>query len=266
MKFKTTDMHHPGKLLARGLLMLTLCLGFSAQTLTAQHLTKTVIKYRSEGKWKESRQELNAYDSRDRISETIYQSKKDCTWVNQTKMTFAYDTSSGLEKERIYYQWKNDRWVANLRFRAERDHENRLIQENIDQFKNGEWTLSRKNATGYWPGSNVKSVQTYFDPKEDQWTENYQDRYLFEDQKLIEKTGYKMKSGTWQKSLLTRYGYDDQGNRITETLNRVTQDGILEWRKTSFTYSNGLKDKALVTVNKNGQWHESERHVYHYQQ
>lgn len=259
-------MDNQGKLLIRSLFALILSFSFSGQMLTAQQLTKTVIKYRSEGRWKESRQELNQYDNKERISETIYQSKKDCTWVNQTKMSFTYDTSSGLEKERIYYKWKNDHWIADLRFRAERDDRNKLTQENIDEFKDGQWTLSRKNATGYWPGSDVKSVQTYFNPKEDEWAENYQDRYIFEDKKLVEKTGYQMKNGFWKKSLITRYSYDHQGNRTEEAIHRITPDGILEWRKTSFTYSNGLKDKALVTVNKKGKWQESERHVYHYEE
>lgn len=259
-------MKTQGQILLQNLLLIMLGMGISYQSdLSAQSLLeKKIIQYQSEGSWKDARQELNSYDKEGRISQTIYQQVKDGAWDNQTRMAFTYDEQSGLEKERIFYQWKDGKWLANLRFRAERDKENRLINELIDQFTEGEWKLSRQNSTAYTQAGAVKSEQVYFSLKSDQWVENYKDQYRFEQNKLVEKTGFQRKEGTWKKSLLTLYSYDTDGNRTEEAMKRMTPDGILEWRKTSFTYSNGLRTEALVSVKKNEQWQQSERHRYHY--
>lgn len=227
-------------------------------------LTKKVIQSRSEGSWKDTRQELNSYDIQGRISQTIYQTVKDSAWTNQTKMTFSYDAQSGQEKVRTFHQWKNGKWIANLRFRPERDNEGRLTSELIDQFKKDSWELSRKNVTAYDGKATHKSEQVYFNLKDAAWTESYKDEYQFEEGKLVEKTGYQMREGTWKKSLVTRYSYNSEGQRTEESISRITAEGILDWRKTSFTYENGIKTAGLVSVRKNEQWLESERHSFHY--
>ncbi len=259
-------MKTQGHILFQSLLLMILGIGTSFQSeLTAQSLLeKKVIQYQSDGSWKDARQELNRYDKQGRISQTVYQQMKDGAWDNQTKMAFTYDEQSGLETERIFYQWKNGKWMANLRFRAERDNENRLINELIDQFTEGDWKLSRQNSTAYTQADAVKSEQVYFHLKGDQWAENYKDQYRFEQNKLVEKTGFQRKEGTWKKSLVTLYSYDMEGNRIEEAMKRVTPEGILEWRKTSFTYQNGVRTEALVSVKKDEQWRQSQRHRYHY--
>lgn len=263
---KTTPMKNQGQILVKSLLLTLLSIGCSFQSeLTAQELlAKKIIQYQSEGSWKDGRQELNRYDSLGRISETIYQQMKDGAWNNQTKMVFVYDAQSGLEKERTFYQWKNGEWTANLRFRAERDQQDRLINEQIDQYKEGKWQLSRKNSTGYQKDISLKSEQIYYNLQNDQWAESYKDQYRFEGNKLVEKMGFQMREGDWKKSLKTIYSYNNAGNRTKEAMNRFTADGILEWRKTSFIYSNGLKTEALVWVKKNEQWQQSEKHRYHY--
>ncbi|MCE7996630.1 MAG: hypothetical protein HEP71_31990 [Roseivirga sp.] len=244
--------------------ILGMCISFQAE-LTAQGLlAKKVIQYQSEGSWKDARQELNSYDAQGRISQTIYQQMKDAAWNNQTKMAFSYDEQSGLEKERIFYQWKDGKWISNLRFRAERDRHDRLINELIDQFREGEWKLSRKNSTTYEQAGSVKSDQTYYNLKDGTWSKSYKDEYLFEGKKLVEKTGFQMREGTWKKSLITSYNYNSQGERTEESISRVTAEGILEWRKTSFTYKDGTKTAGLVSVRKNERWLESEKHFFHY--
>lgn len=233
---------------------------FKAQDL----LAKKVIQYRSEGSWKDARQELNSYDNQGRISQTIYQAVKDGVWTNQTKMAFSYDAQSGLEEERTFHQWKNGKWIANLRFRPERDNEGRLTSELIDQFKEDSWELSRKNVTAYDGKATHKSEQVYFNLKDAAWTKSYKDEYLFEGGKLVKKTGYQMSEGTWKKSLITLYSYNAEGERTEESISRITAEGILDWRKTSFTYKNGTKTAGLVSVRKNEQWLESEKHAFHY--
>jgi hypothetical protein len=259
-------MKNQGQIVIRSLLLTLLSIACSFQSeLTAQELlAKKVIQHQSEGSWKDTRQELNSYDNQGRISHTIYQQMKDGAWNNQTKMAYTYDEQSGMEKERIFYQWKDGEWKPNLRFTAERDQQDRLINEQIDEYKEGNWQLSRKNSTRYQKDIPHKSEQIYYSLKNDQWVENYKDQYRFEGNKLVEKTGFQMREGAWEKSLLTSYSYDDQGNRTKETSNRYTTDGILEWRKTSFTYSSGLKTEALIFVKKDEQWQQSQRHRYHY--
>lgn len=228
-----------------------------------QLLEKTVIKSHINGAWTDSRQELHHYNKEGKVKETIYQNNQETGWVNHHKMTFAYHEKSGLEKERIYYQWKDEQWVANLRFRVVRGDTGQLTDELIDQFKEGDWQLSRKNSTAY-KGTSHKSEQVYYSLKNSDWNQSYKDQYAFDDDKLIKKIGYQWNELAWKKSLITRYSYNTAGNRVEESINRVTPEGTIEWRKTSFTYKGGLKTAGLIMVKKEGQWQEGEKHIFHY--
>lgn len=228
-----------------------------------QLLEKKVIQRYLNEIWTDSQQELYSYNKKGKVKETIYQSKQETDWVNQYKMAFTYHESSGLEKERIYYQWKDEQWVPNLRFRAERDDTDRLINELIDQYREDNWQLSRKNSTAY-KGSSHKSEQVYYNLKNSDWNQSYKDQYVFDSDKLVEKTGYRWNNSAWEKSLITHYSYNTAGNRIEENINRATPEGTREWRKTSFSYKDGIKNAGLVSVKKEEQWQESEKHIFHY--
>lgn len=178
-------------------------------------------------------------------------------------MAFAYHEGSGLEKERIYYQWKDEKWVPNLRFRVERDDTDRLTNELIDRYKEDNWQLSRKNSTAY-KASSHKSEQIYYNLKNSDWNQSYKDQYVFDNDKLVEKTGYQWKNSAWKKSLITSYSYNSHGDRIEENVNRVTPEGTIGWRKTSFSYKDGIKTAGLVMVKKKDQWLENEKHTFHY--
>ena len=187
-------------------------------------LKKIIAKKLIDGQWKESRSDIFTYDSRgNKLSHTISYFR-DNQWVNYSRLTYQYDLNTNLEVLRFFQNWNVGQWTHNLRFKPTRDNKGRLVDEKIDRYESNEWSLSRKNSNAYSKKDDLKTEQTYFGLDGESWVSSWKDVYRYEDTKLIEKTGYSWKENSWIKTLITKYDYDTQGQRIEERMTRVINE------------------------------------------
>ena len=238
-------------------------LRLSAQ-LQERQLEQTIIQTLKDGNWQNSRKQYHRYNKEGKVTLTVYQVFKDGKWQNDQKMAYQYDSTSGFESERIWWRWKNDKWIENLRFKQERDVLGRITDEMIEEYKDDRWAIVRKNVTAYQGNSRLKHTQTYFNWKNEEWAKSWQDVYTFERSNLVLKKGYQWKNDQWAWTSSTHYSYNNSDLRVEESIKRVNAGVERDFRTTTNEYTNGIKSSSHVRVFRGGEWLDSEKHTHQY--
>lgn len=224
------------------------------QNKVKQIITRKLVK----GSWKDVRKEEFSYDEHGHLETHTNLRYSDGKWVKVSRLAYEYDPKTQLEIERTWQNWKAGDWAMVLRFSPQRDEQDHLIEEKVDRFENGTWVLSRKNNSKYNALSNLKSEQAYYNLKDSEWSASWKDKYEYDDEKLVIKRGFQWTETGWSSGMITEYTYDSKNNRIAEKMIRVTGDNKTNWRKTTYSYEDGLKRSSTTEIFKDGTWQVDE--------
>ncbi|OEK00285.1 hypothetical protein BFP97_01600 [Roseivirga sp. 4D4] len=224
----------------------------------------TLISQKVGDTWVLKQSEQFQYTSFGQLKSHTMSLLKDDQWINSSRLQFEYDSISHLETLRYWQLWKEGEWSSNLRFRPVRDPNDRLIEEKVDKKDESNWLLARKNTSSFSEVGGLKQEQVYLNLNGDDWEFSWKDIYTYNEGKLVKKVGYSWKNGTWAKGMIIKYSYNLDGLRTEELMIRVINGEESNWRRTSFSYKNGLKTFAKLEVSKDGQWVENQLHTFTY--